>query len=804
VKSLYIHSLLLFIIIPVYAQQHLSGKVTSDSGEPLPNATVTIIVNDSARTVKNTLTDPTGSFQLQGLPASPFLLRIAMLGYKSMNRQFSSADTSSLFISLQRDTTMLKTLEVKASKPLFELNGSNLVVNVENSLLSGSSNAMEVLERAPGVTINIDNIISLEGKQGVNVTVNGKSLRLSGELLANYLKTLPGNQIKKIELMYTPSVKYDASGNAGMIDIQLKKPETEGLNGNIYINSAYGIYPRISSGIGLNYRSKQLNIYGNIDGSATENKYILKMDRTPLDVKDGSPSYHYRSTSRNTSKYGYLKLGADYQLNKKEVIGFLVNGFLNDGKSKRHSDNLINTGDIPDSTLSVGSSNHYRFDNFSANLNYKNQLDDKGSSLSMDLDYAYFPNNTSSLLQNSTLNTIGEKMRPDSFLRNTLSSYVNMASFKIDYTIVFPAADIKLETGIKSMGTKTSSNVVYENLRNEWTHNSFLSNQFDLREYIHAAYINGAKKFKSWSIQAGLRLEQTNTNAYSFTLDSSIKRNYLNAFPGFSMSTKISKQLSGSFSYSRRIGRPNFQDLNPFVKYLDPYTIEAGNPYLFPTYSNSFRIQLLYLNKYSFSIGYTNTNNLATVVYEKDTSTNITTIITKNLGKQANYSSSLNIPLTITSWWNMMTNITGFYNKSSYTDNLNSKEQHIDIFSVNINASTQFKMPFNLKAEAVWMYKSPATYGAIKTFANNSLSIGIQKSFAEGKTLLKVSLSDVFNTSVQRGSSSYDGQQVVVYQKPESRVVNVRFSYSFGSKKIKSARDRAAGLDEDKYRVGTN
>lgn len=807
-KLLFLLALLMVIgFSTVQAQNRINCRIVDSSGKGVANATIFCYNNDAQdKKVEQTiLSDQSGFFRLNDLKFQNLRLKVRALGYKTHESDYhlSGLSGDTIRVLMQHETIALAEVEIKADKPVFELDAGKFIFNVESSVLSGAANTVDILTRTPGVNIGLNNEISLEGRQGVNIMVNGRSLNMTGEQLMSYLRSLPGNQVKRIEILFNPSARYDASGNAGILDIQLKKAPYIGVNGSGYLNYGQGIYLRTGAGVNLNYRTEKMNIYGNYDFSTTKNKYKSILNRTYED--DHLNSINYFSNSMNKSQYHYYRLGMDYEISKTDFFGILFNGFVNDGNGSGNSLNTVSTNGMTDSVILVNSNSKSLFTNFSTNVNYKKTFV-SGASISADLDYSRFSDES-----NRMLSTLYQRLSQPSQDRNVhsrsnLPSDISMKSVKVDFTRPWTKSKITFEAGLKSTKTTTNSTLRFEDLdAGNWILNPDFFNEFKFSETVNAGYSSLKKTIKTITFQAGIRLEQTRTSANSITLNSVVERDYVNFFPSLSVSKKITNKFMASLAYSRRIGRPNFQELNPFFKYLDPYTMESGNPYLMPNFSNTYRMQLIYDNRYSLSFAYSNTDDLQAVVYERDPATNITTIITRNLNSAHNLSSSFNFSTKILKSWSMMTNLGLIYNKTLYSQTgLPDQRTSLSQLSFNGNLSNTIDLFKDIKAEIVYVYRSPGLYGGIKTFSIDYLNVGIQKPVLKGKGQIKMSLSDVFNSNLQRGSSFYNNQSVYAEQKPETRVFNLRLSYNFGSTKVKSEKSRQTGLEEDKYRVRSN
>ncbi|HYK55925.1 MAG TPA: outer membrane beta-barrel protein, partial [Flavisolibacter sp.] len=555
----------------------------------------------------------------------------------------------------------LQGVVVTAKKPFIERKIDKLVLNVENSSLAAGSTAMEVLEKAPGVSVDKEDNISFQGKQGVLVLLDGKPTYMSNADLANFLRSMQSGQIETIELITNPSAKYDATGSSGIINIRTKKNKSLGANGSITAGAGYGETWKYNGNLSANYRNQKINLFGNYTHSNNRNKRTIDIERSSN--LNGEDTYfsQWGHSERNNRNHNF-KAGLDYYLNSKNTIGVLVTGYNNTanevsgnytqiGKTRQQSDSAVDT------KSSIRGLNK----NMAYNINYRSVLDSLGQELTIDADYSRFTSKDRSAYDNYYLHPQGGSLKDPYFMKNTTPSTISIKAFKADY--VYPySREMKLEMGVKSSWVKTGNDLWFEELiGGAWQNNSSRSNRFIYDEKINAAYINVSRAFKATSIQTGLRAEHTSSTGNSVTTGKIVKRRYLDFFPSVFVHQTLSEKNTLSFSYSRRVDRPNYQSLNPFVYFLDQYTYEQGNPFLNPQYTHSLEMTYAYKRKYSATVGYNLTRAVMMEVILPDTSNKALYQTTLNLDQQRFYNLTLNAPVRISKWWNTNSNITLFH-----------------------------------------------------------------------------------------------------------------------------------------------
>jgi hypothetical protein len=783
----------------------ISGKVLDEQHKAFPFASVNLLNAKDSTSVRGTLTSDNGLYELKGLNAGKYLVAINVIGYKKAitGPYVITTDSKTVTVSdvqLSVDAKLLKGVEIVKQKPLIERQIDKTVLNIENSILATGNTALEILEKAPGVTVDKDGKISLRGKQGVNIMLDGKPTNLSAEQLANLLRSTEGNAIQSIELITNPSAKYDAAGNSGIINIKLKKNSNYGLNGTVTVGAGYGTLPKANGGLNINYRNKKFNIYG--DGNYGFNKSFNETDISRVNGTMTDKTYFVQTghNDRKRTNRNY-KAGLDYFINDNHTIGFFVNGYHGNGPNTSNILTLI--GDEPlkvDSSVVALNTSDSKYTGITYNLNYRGVLDTLGQEISMDMDYSRYFETQESIFNNEYKNAAGGVLKPDYIFRNTSPSLVKIYGAKIDYVMPINK-DIKLEFGVKTSFVKTDNNFIFENYKNnKWENDPGRSNQFIYDENINAAYANYKQKFKTTTVQIGLRAEQTGSKGNSITEQKVVNRDYLNLFPSLFINQELSKNHEIGFSYSRRIDRPDYGSLNPFIYYLDLYSYRFGNPFLKPQYTNSFEFSYSYKKNLNVTMGYSHTNDVMTEVLLTDTAKKTIFISQQNLATQDSYNMNISSPLTITKWWSSNNNLNIFYNRFETPDLLGAPYSSGRLaFTLNtnqtitLNPSTKFEWSANYESKQVW--------GTLLIEPRYRIDMGASKSFMDSKLNIKFAANDIFKLMKSRITSTLPSQDYVVNERWESQVFRLTCTYRFGSKEIKAARQRSSSSESESKRV---
>ncbi|SFE87568.1 Outer membrane receptor proteins, mostly Fe transport [Chitinophaga sp. CF118] len=790
----------------------VSGQVMQSGNKPVEFATITLLKAKDSSLVKGAIADINGQYEFEQIKSGKYLVAAAYVGMKkAYSPTFEINGNTPVKVptlSLSADAKNLKEVNVTGKKPFVEQHPDKMVVNVENSIIGAGASAMEVLEKSPGVTIDKDDNISMKGKNGVVIMIDGKLTNMSSQDVAQLLKSMPGSNIDQIELITNPSAKYDAAGNAGIINIKLKKNKTVGTNGSLNVGSAYGLTPKYSAGLNVNHRNEKFNLFGSYNYNHRGNEQNLALYRTGTD-NGKFTIFDQHNKITNTSEYHGAKVGMDYFISKNHTIGVMVDAGFRSSNSPAFGTTLIGGRESVDSTLKTNSENGSHWSRWAYNVNYKGVLDTMGKELNIDLDYALNKETKTSDIFSNTWDAGGKNFMHGDTSRSLQPSKIDIKTIKIDY--VNPLKhEAKFEAGLKFSFVKTDNNARFDSLRsNNWVYDVNRSNQFIYKENVQAGYINFHKQIKKLSLQMGLRGEATQVEGNSITINRKTDTSYFNLFPSIFVGYAVSKNHQLGLSYSRRLQRPSYEDLNPFEFYLDRYTLLSGNPYLRPSYANSIELTHTFKQFLTTSIGYTHTKDLITQIIEagKDPVTGDSSVLRYkylNVAKSDNFTMNISFPVPITKWWNSFTYLSGNYSK--YQTIVNN--QNVSINGGGFMARTQhsFTLPKGISTEVSFFYLSSqiADEGLFKMKPMYAMDFGISKQVLNKKGSVKLSVNDVFNNQVFRGTFENAGRYSSVRSKWESQQVRLNFTYRFGSTSIKEARSRRTGLEDEQNRVKSN
>ncbi|NNU34515.1 TonB-dependent receptor [Mucilaginibacter sp. S1162] len=589
----------------------ISGKLVNDQSAAMDYATISLLRAKDSTVVKGTLTNDAGAYTFDNIKPGEYIIKATTVGYTAAMSAVFTVNTEAVNVPLLKtraNVKALNTVTITSTRPLIERKIDRTVMNVENSVMAAGNTAMEILERAPGVTVDKDDNISLKGKQGVTVMINDKLTYLTSTQLASLLRSTDGTTIQSIEIITNPSAKYDAAGNSGIINIKLKKNKQAGTNGSATAGVGRNSRVRDNLSLNLNHKQGNLNLFGTFSHGDNPRYRDFGIERV---ITNGGTNTYFSQVSQmpQTNHYNNFNIGADTDLTAKHTIGVVVNGYKNSENDGNYNHtNIGRQPGVADSSLTTNSVINQSYKNYAINLNDRLKLDTPGQELSVDLDYSKFNNNTNADYNTDYFLPDGTKQHAPLLLRNQTPSTIEIYSGKADYAKPL-SKTVKFEAGVKFSSVKTDNDLQAQKSNGgDYFNDASRSNRFIYTEKIDAGYVNLNKQYKSGSIQLGVRTEYTQSNG-NLLGSTPVDRSYLNFFPSVFINQTLSKKNELNFSYSRRIDRPGYDDLNPFIYYLDPYTYSAGNAFLKPQYTNNFELGYVYNKTIEVTVGYSKTTD---------------------------------------------------------------------------------------------------------------------------------------------------------------------------------------------------
>jgi hypothetical protein len=790
----------------------VNGTVVDTAKQPLEYAVVCIVNASDSTKVKCGFSAGDGTFSIPNVAIGNYTLKVSYMGYLPHVSGAITIDTTTAAIingQLSLSTVVLKRssanvlneVAVTGKKPLVERKIDRTILNVENSVIAKGNSALEILQTAPGVGESKDGAFSLRGKEGTLVLINDKQTYLSASQLADLLRNTPGTGVQSIELITNPPAKYEALGTGGIINIRMKTVKKQGANVSLNSLVGYGRYYKWSQGVTANIRSGKLNVAANYLVSG--NKRFNDQDVQRTNFRNNEVTRFDQEADR-VRKIGYhhFNTTVDYFINTKNTLTAFIDGSFLTAKQTLKNNTLISkqAGKIDSSYESIAPLKS-SYSDMRYGLSYEWKIDTTGSLFSFDFTAGRFDAEEVTTYNNAYFLSDRRPLKQSDTLRISSPNKIDIYSFKTDYSRPWANGKHTLDFGLKISSVKTDNDFGYDSLRNNTFFSTIFSNHFIYRENVNAAYANYSLRGKSTSLQVGIRAEQTNSEGYSIgNKAAKVERNYLDLFPSIFVDQKLKNGDVLNLAYSRRIDRPSYEDLNPFVYYLDQFTFSQGNPRLRPQYSNSIELNYTLKDKYIATLGYVHVGQVMSEVVITDTIAKTLIFSYDNLARENICSFALTVPVDFTDWWSSLMFFNANYNHIT-TPDFKGVPLNYDRFSYNFTVNETFQIDKSTKCELNLAYRSPYITGTIyynKPLYN--LDIGISRSFGKSLTI-GFSLRDMFNTKARYFTSLLPNQQYQYHQKLETRVARLTLAYKFGNTKISRGTNKPNASQDELERI---
>ncbi len=782
----YFYLLLLNFLIAsfAYAQVKVTGKVLAENNVPLASATAYLMKVKTTVILKAVVTDENGEYQFSDIQAGSYYVEAKMVGYttnKSNVFDISKSDHKVPAILLNTDTRKLQEVAVEGKRPMVESKPGKLVLNVENSPLAAGNNALDIVQRAPGVSLDNNNNLQLMGQSGVSVTIDGRQTYMSGEQLVNFLKSTDGNQIKSVEVITTRAAKDDAEGAVGTINIVLKKNRMEGFNGTFNMTVGRGEKFRGNSSLSLNYKKNNTTVFGSYAYSDEKSHRKLLLDRV-IQNKGEKTYFKQRSILDEKEQNHSYRFGVEQRTSARNTLTVQFNGSnnieYNDNDSKTNVGKSFTT---LDSLLISTSQFKELFDRYSANLNNEFRIDSNGRKLTLDLDWSKFKSSKRVGYNNQYFDGQMNAITPEEIQRSRMPIGIDIYVAKLDYEQPLSKVS-KLEMGAKYSNVTSDNDLTFEDfLNNSWINNEKRTNHFVYKEQIAAGYIDYNNTIGKWGLKVGARGEYTFSDGNSLTLNKQVKRNYFKLFPNANLTYTLHENHILSLGYARKITRPNYRQLNPFDYFIDKLTFERGNPYLNPQFSNEFTLNYTLMQRYNVTLGINDVRDAIVESMGQDSVLKQTWVIRENLGKNLTAYLNLNIPVTVSKIWSMNNNITGIH--FNFDGMVSGYPLKRTSFLLQATSMHNLKLAKSLSANVNLRYFSPFNYNVYDMKARWDMEVGATKTFKDQRSSLKLAVSDLFNTGNQNLKTNFGDFDSSIRQYQDRRVVRLTYSYKFGNLK---------------------
>lgn len=804
-KHAFIAHILLFLCLVTtvaYPQSAgISGKLTDDKSAPIALANVSLVNAADHKLVAGVLTSNEGNFNFKTPPSGKYYLRFTSIGFQELKTdvfEITDLNFSRNFgaLQLKTDVKKMEDVSVTALRPSITQLADRMVVSVEGTAMAAGNTAYAVLSRAPGVFIDPDGNIQLNGRSGVTVMIDGKLSYLSARDLRTMLEAMPAENLKNIEVITNPSAKYDAEGNSGILNINLKKNTQQGMNGSVFSTYNYNFKKQhgFSLGGNINYRTGKWNSFLNLDVArrvggrdATFTRIFYAPNKTTYFDQTAVGKYEVMGSPS-------IRLGTDYSFNDKHTVGAMLSITKNKSEQDFLTETFIgNAPKTPSNYIDADNLSFNTYRNNTTNLHYTGKLDTLGTLLTADLDYVKISNRGYTFMNNYYTDVSNNQTTSDLLFTNTPSGF-DIYSGKVDFTLPLNKKH-KLE-----MGTK-ASRVISENDFSFYFNNGSRvldprrSNHFKYDESIYAGYLNWAGSVgKNLSAQTGLRVEQTSSLGNSITINTVTKRRYTNLFPSVFVQHNVSKNYGINYSYSRRLTRPNYGSLNSFKAYRDPYTWSEGNPYLRPQYTHSFSVTQTFKRLYILTLTYLKHKDAMAEIPILDLDGATTVYTTGNLNNGESAGASAVAPFKISKKWDTQNTLSASYTKNVMQTNL-GEVVNDQLFAM-LQSNHTILLPRDVKMEANFLLRGPAANGLYIMAPMHRFDVAFKKSFLNKKLDVAVNVVDVFKSFQYLWTTNIAGNVNDFDQYFRVRVVSASLRYNFSRGQKVEQKRRSAGVEE--------
>jgi iron complex outermembrane recepter protein len=786
----------------IFSQGSISGKLVSDMDSTLEFSTVILLNPIDSTVVKSTLTDEASQFEFLNVSKGKYLLKVNAYGHHVLFQTITNYTGESLdlgTISCSKMITIGDEVQIVARKPMLTVTAEKTVLNVSNIMNMTGLNGLEVLRKTPGVILDKDDNISLKGKTDVRIFIDGRPSQMNSADLANMLKGMNASDIESIEVITNPSAKYDASGTGGVINIVLKKNKLYGNNVGIEAGTTYSRSLKYNGALNFNHRDEHFNIFSSysISGGNWENEMNLYREQQGY-------KFDQKTIDNHNSVNHNFKTGVDYSMNAKHTLGAIVTGNYRVGEWSNNSRapiSNISTNTVEEILVATNKAPNSRL-NMNYNLNYR-YADTNGLVFTTDADYGNFIQTQESYQPNTYYAANEKDILYQNIYQNYTPTNISIQTIKSDFEKQLKKTKIGLGYKYAAVQTKNvfdffnviDGNAIIDDAR---------SNTFDYTENVAAAYLNFNRSFKKFDVQLGTRYENTHSIGVltSKTQDHApVDRKYGNFFPSTAITYNLSEKNVFTVTYSKRIDRPNYQDLNPFENKLDELTYQKGNAFLKPQYSNSVELTHVFMGFITSSVGYTRTDDYMSELVDT-LNGNASYLTQTNIDYVENFNFNLSLPIPIKKWWFAFVNF-NLYKNIYEAKSINGKSIHLSNVAYNIYMNHSITLKKGWSIDVSGWYNSPSIMMA--TFMGNemySVDAGISKKILDGKGAFKLNFGDIFHTQIWSGTNNFAGMNMKASGSYESQQVRFSFSYRFGNTSVKSELHKS-GAEEEKNRIST-
>lgn len=783
-KSLLFMFLFLSIVHNMHSQKYsVSGRVLRENGSPVPSAEVIFSTKTDSILVKAAVADDNGKFVIENLSNGQYVIAIQNESSLKYNETVEINNKSIDLGAITLYNKIIAMNEVVIVKPLIEKKINKTVINIENSIYKVGNDTYQLLSVSP--EIQSDNIgnITFRGTESVTVYMDGRKLQLGGRELMDYLKAIPSESIKNIEISSVPSAEFDAANRGAIININTKRNYKYGLTGTVYNELQQHKYFQFNTGAMLTYRKKKIT---------TQVNYSLGTGRGFNDNNDKQTFFdqpiqlNQHEDYREKINVQNLNLSVDYNINDKNILGVNYNvNYWNGATTGISTNSIRNTVNFNiDSIYVTKNERPLKLNNQIFNTFYRHKIDSIGSKIDVGYNFINYDNHQESYLKNDFFDMMNQVSKPSSYLTIKNPLKINVHTFNFDYNKVFKN-DLTIQLGSKYVSSETNNSIKYFDGANE-VFNTTRSNDFVYDEKILSFYGSLTKKWNKWGMNLGLRTENTDYSANSITTAEYMSQNRWDFFPSVFIEYKVSDNNTLNFSYGRRITRPAFRLLNPFENVEDPFFISKGNPFLKPYFSNSFELTYLLRKKHNFTLLHQKNSDVINNIFITNASSQ--TISTyDNINDEDMFLASYSTYFDIYKWWNFTLYSNVVHRKIKVN---NENPQSYEKTTPYIRISNNFKIDDNFFIELNGNYFAKSFYSVYDLYPQGVINLSLRNSFFKNKLNANLYFNDLFNIKRIRMNVNEIDFNREIENRFATRSVSLRLSYNFSKGKKNTNREQ--------------
>ncbi|WP_143960966.1 outer membrane beta-barrel family protein [Litoribacter populi] len=795
---------MVFFINPIMGEAkintQISGQVLDSQGEALPFANVALVEKESEKLITGTVSEDDGKFDFSTSQKGIFQLKITSIGFQPyLSEPFEIENDGARdfgTIVLEEEMADLGEVTVRSSRPSVIIQADKTIVNVEGTVMAEGSTALDVIGRSPGVYVDSDGNINLNGRSGVIVLIDDRQTYMSAADLANFLRSMPADNIKSIEVINNPSSRYDAEGSGGVLNIKLKKNTMNGVNGSVQMGHQYNGMHAPFAGATVNVRSGKWTTHANLNYNEWARIIDLDIYRR-FQVDGGTSNFDQEANINIRRRTLFFNGGADYQINDKHSVGVNIQASKSDGPDRGISlTNISNPISSDLNFLEAINNNNTHSQRIFTNFHYIGNLDTLGTKITSDFDITRMETGSLGYLDNfywlnERINLESDRIRTENDMLYTI--YTG----KVDFTKAFKNGNV-VETGVKGSFVRSDNNLdIQRGVTGEPLQPDPNSNMFIYHENVLAGYVNYKGKFsEKFEYQAGLRGEHSDITGNSVTMNQVNEQRYFDLFPSAYLKQNVSENYNIVYNYNRRITRPNYRLLNPFVFYVDPLTTERGNPNLQPQYAQNFEMSHNIKSAYQITLAYARITNSFNQIMSQNEETRESVFQVQNLDRADNFSLRFTLPFELTEWWSTNNMLQIYYNR--FQSPLGDEMLDMEQWSGMVRSQHNITLPKGFKVELMGLYLSPFLEGQARIRGVGWVDAGVTKSFKDDKISLTVNATDIFRTQVFRVDVLFDQIDTSVQQYNSNQAIRFTLRYKFNRGENFNVRSRSGSTEEQK------